>query len=48
MKKNPVTEYVRAVETKYPMALWKFSVFNQACFPMIIRGTRIFDVQIKS
>lgn len=46
MKKNPVTEYIRAEENQCPTAVWKFSVLDQACFPMIIRGTLVYDVQL--
>ncbi len=46
MKKNIVTEYVQAEENQYPTAMWKFSVLDQACFPMIIRGTLVYDVHL--
>ena len=46
MKKNQVTEYVRAEENQYPSGEWKFTALDQTCFPMIIRGTLVYDVQL--
>ena len=46
MNEKKVTEYIRAEAHTYPSGLWKYSVLDRVCLPMIIRGTWVFDVPL--
>jgi len=46
MNTNTTIEYIRAEENIHPSKVWKLSVLDRTCFPMVIRGTWIFDVQL--
>ncbi|KYK20049.1 hypothetical protein AYK25_09160 [Thermoplasmatales archaeon SM1-50] len=46
MNKNDTVEYIRSLENIYPLKEWKLSLLDQSCYPMVIRGTWIFDVQL--
>ena len=46
MNTSTTTEYIRAEENTHPFTAWEFSVFDRACFSMVIRGTWIFDQQL--
>ncbi|MFN2299106.1 MAG: acyltransferase [Anaerolineales bacterium] len=37
------TRIIRAKESRYPQAVWKFTNLDRACLPMVLRGTWIFE-----
>jgi len=46
LNKNAISEYIRAEDNIDPSMAWRFSVLDQSCLPMVIRGTWIFDVPL--
>ena len=46
MNTNPTIEYIKAEENNHPSKVWKLTLLDQSCFPMVLRGTWIFDKQL--
>lgn len=43
MNTNPTVEYIQAETNSYPSDIWTLTVLDQSCYPMVLRGTWIFD-----
>jgi len=46
MENKSNIEYIRAEENAQPEKIWKFSVLDRACLPMVIRGTWVFGGEL--
>ena len=46
MNQQATIECIRAVENIHPLKEWKLSLVDHSCYPMVIRGTWIFDQQL--
>ena len=46
MNKQATVECIRAVENIHPLKEWKLSLLDHSCYPMVIRGTWIFDKRL--
>ena len=46
MKKQGTFEWIKAEENMHPSKKWELSLLDKSCYPMVIRGTWIFDVAL--
>ena len=46
MNNQATVECIRAEENIYPLKEWKLSLLDHSCYPMVIRETWIFNVQL--
>jgi len=46
MNTDQTIEYVRAEEHIYPFKVWNLTLLDQSCYPMVIRGTWIFNEKL--
>jgi NRPS condensation-like uncharacterized protein len=43
---NTTMEYVRGEEDSHQSGVWKLSIIDQSCYPLVIRGTWFYDVPL--
>jgi len=47
MSSNSNIEYIKAEENVHTSKVWNLTLLDQSCYPMVIRGTWIFDKQLE-
>jgi len=46
MNTNPTIGYIRAEEKNHQSKIWRLTLLDQSCYPLVIRGTWIFDKKL--